>query len=181
VYLDHTLQGSSWFPLHICGVKPTLPCTNQLKQDELLRGEGLPCLTPWSWRAIEDKRFLGCQRDQGALRGGKAGGVKDAITNIGDFVCTSVVAAVVFRQDHLVQPCPSLLAIAPQRDLRLGHPRLDIKVVARQGDTPIAIRRAGKERVGKFLREHLRRIAPALRRPQDLHREGGRRWSVSRP
>jgi hypothetical protein len=25
-------QGSSWFPLHICGVKLTLPCTYQLKQ-----------------------------------------------------------------------------------------------------------------------------------------------------
>jgi protein-S-isoprenylcysteine O-methyltransferase Ste14 len=25
-------QGSSWFPLHICGVKPTLPRTYQLKE-----------------------------------------------------------------------------------------------------------------------------------------------------
>jgi len=29
---DLPLQGSSWFPLHICGVKPTLPCTYQLKE-----------------------------------------------------------------------------------------------------------------------------------------------------
>jgi hypothetical protein len=27
-----TAQGSSWFPLHICGVKPTLSRTYQLKE-----------------------------------------------------------------------------------------------------------------------------------------------------
>src|SRR5215470_12951813 len=60
-------QGSSWFPFHICGGKPTLPCTNQLKQYEMLRGAELLCLPPWRWRAIEDERLLGCQRDQSAL------------------------------------------------------------------------------------------------------------------
>ena len=66
-----------------------------------------------------------------------------------------------------------MLAIDPEQNLRLGHPRLDIKVGAMPGDTPIAIRRAGKESVGKFLREHLLRIAPALCCPQALHRDGG--------
>ena len=106
VYARARAQGSSWFPLHICGVKPTLPCTNQLKQYELLCGTGLPCLPPWRWRAIEDEGLLGCQREQGTLRGGKAGRVKDAITNLGDFAGASVVMAVVFRQDHLVQHRP---------------------------------------------------------------------------
>ena len=107
------------------------------------------------------------------MRGGKAGGGKDAITNLGDFACPSVVVAVVCSQDHLVQHRSSLLAIDPQQDLCLGHPRLVIKVVAMQGDTPITIRRAGKESVSKVLREHLLRIAPALRRPQARHRDGG--------
>jgi len=91
---------------------------------------------------------------------------------IGDFAGVPIIVAVIFRQDDLVQHCPSLLVIDPQQDLRLGHPGVDVKVVAVQGDTPIAVRRAGKEGVGTFLRAHLLGLAPALRRPQDLHGEG---------
>ena len=44
-----------------------------------------------------------------------------------------------------------------------------------QGDTAVAVGRARKERVSEFLCEHLLRIAPALRRPQDLD---GDRWET---
>jgi hypothetical protein len=37
-----------------------------------------------------------------------------------------------------------------------------------QGDTAVAVGGARKERVSAFLCEHLLRIAPALRRSQDL-------------
>ena len=65
-----------------------------------------------------------------------------------------------------------MLAIDPEQDLGLGHPRLHIKVVAMQSHTPIAVGRAGKEGVGEFLREYLWRIGPALRGAQDLDRDG---------
>jgi hypothetical protein len=41
-----------------------------------------------------------------------------------------------------------------------------------QGDTAVAVGGAWKERVSEFLCEHLLRIAPALRRSQDLHGYG---------
>src|SRR5262245_36856570 len=83
--------------LHRCARKPTLTCTDQLEQHQLLRGEGLPGPTPQSLRAIDDPQLLGIERDQRALRRGKAGGVKDPVANVSDSMLAPVVVAVVFR------------------------------------------------------------------------------------
>jgi hypothetical protein len=79
---------------------------------------------------------------------------------------------VIFRQDDIVQHRPYVLVIDPEQNLCLGHARLDIKVIAMEGHTAIAVGGAGKEGMGEFLRERLWRIGPALRRAQDLARDG---------
>jgi len=83
-----------------------------------------------------------------------------------------IIPTVIFGEDHIVQDGAELLSVDPEQDLALGDAGLSREVVARQGDTTVAVGRPRKERMGEFLREHLLGIAPALGGPQDLDRDG---------
>jgi transposase len=70
--------------------------------------------------AIHDCGVLGRQRHESTLWRRKARVVEDALTDLFHVPIPPVVAAVVFRQDHVVEGGPQLLARHPQQHLRVG-------------------------------------------------------------
>jgi len=130
----------------------TLPCGHQLEEPQLLQGDRRAGLTPQHLWAIEHQGFLGRQREQGALRRGKAGGVKAPLVDGGDLPGSPIVPTVVFRSYDVVKDGPQLLPVHPQEYLGLGEALLNIEVIAMQGHTAIPIGRAREEGMGELLR-----------------------------
>ena len=128
-------------------------------------------LTSGRSRAIHHHGIFGRQRDQRALRRGKACGMKHPGARSLHVAVPPIIAAVVLGQDHVLKHRPQLLAGHPQQHLRLGQALFDIEVVAVQGDTPIPIGRAGEQRLGEVAGEFVRRVESAFRRSQDLDRD----------
>ena len=92
--------------------------------------------------------------------------------DVGHLARLAIIPTAIFGEDHIVQDSAQLLPVDPEQDLALGNACLYIEVIAMQGDTAVAVGGARKECVSEFLCEHLLRIAPALRRPQDLDGDG---------
>ena len=57
---------------------------------------------------------------QSTLERGIPRGVKDALSDVFDFVCPPVITAAILRNDHVVKDGPQLLSIDPEQDLRFG-------------------------------------------------------------
>jgi hypothetical protein len=129
-------------------------------------------LAPRSPGAIEPQGFLRIQRDQGLLGRGKACRVEGPRVDIPHVARLPIIPTVLFGEDHIIQDSAELLPVDPEPALALGDASLSIKVVTMPGDTTVAVGWPRKKRVGEFLREHFRRIAPALRQPQNLDRDG---------
>jgi hypothetical protein len=88
---------------------------------------------------LDDQRVLGIAWDQGALRRGKTGRVKDPVANVGDLAFAPVIAPVLCREDDTIQHRAPLRSRHPAQDLRPGHPRFHIEMVAMQGRTAVLI------------------------------------------
>ena len=58
--------------------------------------------------------------EQSPLERGIPRGVKDALSDVFDFVGPPVIAAAIFRHDDVVKDGPQLLSIHPEQNLRLG-------------------------------------------------------------
>ena len=89
---------------------------------------------------MDHHEVLRRQRDQGALRRGKARRVEYAAVNVFDLVILPVVAATIFRQDDVLKGCPQGLARYPEQHPRVGEALFQIKVVTMQGDTAVSVR-----------------------------------------
>jgi hypothetical protein len=76
---------------------------DEFEKPQLLGGKGAWNLAYHRLGAIEHQGFLRIQRNQGALWGGKACGVKHAVVEVFDFVIPPSVPAVILRKDHMVQ------------------------------------------------------------------------------
>jgi hypothetical protein len=71
----------------------------------------------------------------------------------------------------MVQDRPQLLSVDPQKDLGLGYARFHREMVTMEGDTPIAIGGARKQRPRKFAGQFLLGVYPALGLTQDVERD----------
>src|SRR5213593_2101095 len=156
--------------LRTCG--GMLPRRHELKEHQWLLGQALVPPAPWASGAIEPQGFPRIQRDQCLLGRGEARRVKRPRVAVPHLPRLPIIPTVIFGEDHIVQDGAELLSVDPEQDLALGDAGLSREVVARQGDTTVAVGRPRKERMGEFLREHLLGIAPALGGPQDLDRDG---------
>jgi Helix-turn-helix domain len=96
-------QSSPKLPLLQCGMKSTLCLLHQFEEQQLLGWGQTWASPPPRPGTIHHQGFPRGQRDQGSLRGRIAGVMEDTLANVGDFVVPPIVAAVVFREDHLVK------------------------------------------------------------------------------
>jgi hypothetical protein len=149
-----------------------LPRRHQLKEHQLLPGDPLERPTPRGLGTIDGQEFLRIQRDQCLLGRGEACRVQRPRVDVSHLARLPIIPTAICGEDHMVQDRAKGLPVDPEQDLALGDAFLSREMVAMPGDTAIAVGRAGKERGGALLREHLLGRAPALRRPQDLDRDG---------
>jgi hypothetical protein len=70
--------------------------------------------------AMDDHELVRRQRDQGALRRGQARGVEYAAVDVFDLVILPIIAAMIFREHHVLKCRPELLAGDPEQDWRSG-------------------------------------------------------------
>jgi len=92
----------------------TLRRWDKFEEPQLRHGKGPLSWTPGGLGAIHNGGVLGRHRNQGALGRGKTRGVKYAVANVGDVLLAPIVAALILREDHMVQDRASLLPIDPQ-------------------------------------------------------------------
>src|SRR6266550_6007112 len=99
--------------------------------------------------------------------------MEDALANVCDLAVPPIIAAVIFREDHLVKGGSSPLPGHPPPDPRLGYTLLHIDVVAGQRDAPIAVGRPRDHRLGNVAGPLRWRVDTAPGGSSDLNRDRG--------
>jgi hypothetical protein len=77
-------------------VGSALNTVHTLKMPQLLSRGGSRRLPPQRRGAIQHEKLLRREGNEGALWRGKAGGVKHAVANLGDFASAPIIPAMVF-------------------------------------------------------------------------------------
>ena len=145
---------------------------HQLTAHQVLPGQALARPVPRGPGAREPQGYRRMQRAQGRLGRGKACRVTCPRLDVWHHTRLPILPAALGRADHMVQAGAAWLSGDPAHALALGKACRSREVVARSGDTAVAVGGPGQARVGALPRAPLLGSAPARRAPPDLAWDG---------